>query len=129
MTKNSLTASFAVLARLFKTQQKTIAELTEQVDEQKRYWQAVGKPIRTGKKDTGYFTDRGKLLSLMEEHFSVDDIEDICFELGVFHDKLPGIGVRGKSRSLIQHFEQRTEIYKLLDEIKQRRPHIEWPTF
>ena len=114
------------MAKLFREQANQLAALQKQVNDHNRFWQAIGKPIR--KKDTGYFTDRGILLSLIEEYFNQDELEDVCFDLGVFWDKLAGIGVRAKARSLIAHLERRAQIYKLLDECEQRRPHVEWPS-
>jgi hypothetical protein len=123
-----LIADFTTLAKLFKEQAGQLDELRRLVDGHDRFWNAIGKPVRKARRDTGYFTDRGKLVSLIEEYFNEDELIDMCFELGIFYDKLVGVGVRAKARSLIEYLERRAQIYKLLDECEQRRPHVEWPS-
>lgn len=103
-----------------------MATLQRQVEIHGRYWQAVGKPVR--KKDTGYFAVRAMMLSLIDEYFNQDEFDDMCFVLGVNLDNLNGDNLRAKIRSLIEYFEQKHEMYKLIDECEQRKPHIEWPT-
>lgn len=116
-----------MLARLFKNQQKEIAGLKSQTLEQERLLKAVGVKKKK-KKDTGYFASRGQLLSLIIEHFNTDDLENICFDLGVPYDSIPGIGKRAKAQSIIEYFENRIEMYKLLDVLQLERPHVEWPS-
>jgi hypothetical protein len=121
-----LIAGFALLAKHIKAQAEQIDDLTRRLHQQEMYWQAIGKPVRS-KKDTGYFNDRGKLLALMDEYFNEEELIDLCFEFGVNYDKLLGVGVRGKSRSLIEYMERHASVYKLLDECNRRRPHVDWP--
>lgn len=63
----------------------------------------------------------------MVEHFDTEELEDMCFDLGIPYDSLSGIGKRAKARSLIAYFEKRIEMYKLFDILEERRPHVDWP--
>ncbi len=100
--------------------------MQQQVAAHDRFWQAIGKPVR--KKDTGYFALRAAMLALIDEYFNRDEFEDMCFVLGVDMDNLIGDNLRAQIRSLIEFFEQKHEIYKLIDECEQRKPHVEWPS-
>jgi hypothetical protein len=65
-----------------------------------------------------------KLYKLLNDYFSMDDIEGLCFELGIDEDNLRGETKLGKARALVQHVEangRRDELKKLM---RVQRPNL-----
>lgn len=76
--------------------------------------------------------DRQKLTQLRKlliQHFSLDELRVLCFDLGLEYDDLPGDTKTTKMHGLIEYLQRRDELNRLLEEAVDHRPHVAWPTF
>jgi hypothetical protein len=60
------------------------------------------------------------------KHFSDSELRDLCFDLVVDYDVLPGVGKGDKARELIAYLERRGRISELVEACRQRRPNESW---
>lgn len=60
------------------------------------------------------------------DYFEVEDLESLCFDLGLDYDGLPGDGKRGKVVELIEYFGRTGRIVELIDHCAQLRPNLAW---
>ncbi len=67
-----------------------------------------------------------KLLNLLTKHFILDELNTLCFAVGVNYDELSGSGLTGKARELITYCERHTCMPALIDTIKALRPELDW---
>ena len=70
--------------------------------------------------------DRVRLLNLLTHHFSLDELNTLCFAVGVNFDELSGAGLTGKARELIAYCERHTCMPKLIAAGKTLRPELDW---
>ena len=66
-----------------------------------------------------------KLRRTLVERLSEGDLRDLCFDLGVNYDDLPGETRADKARELITYFKQRNRLPKLIRTIEENRPDID----
>ncbi len=64
------------------------------------------------------------LRQLLSVHLSEDDLRDLCFELDIPFDSLPGTGVRGIVRELILHCQRHGSIPELIAAQKKLRKDL-----
>jgi hypothetical protein len=101
-----------------------IARLRKQQEEHKRQWAAV-----TGKRmDTGPIRTRSGLQWLIVKHFDMQELMQLCFDIGVMWDLLPGDALDAKARELVLKMERENRIYKLIGECEKARPNVDWPS-
>lgn len=72
--------------------------------------------------------NRTHLHRLLTNRFSDDELQTLCFDLGIDYDSLPGTQKVGKARELIRHCERRNSLHELIEQGKQLRPDINWDT-
>lgn len=89
---------------------------------------AVNKPATTSKTPitTPSLPDRVRLLSLLTRHFSLDELNTLCFAVEVNFDELSGSGLTGKARELLSYCERHTCMPKLIAAGKTLRPELDW---
>lgn len=68
--------------------------------------------------------DPRKLLRALIDLFSEQDLRDLCFDLRVDYENLPGQSKKDKARELIIFFDRRRRINVLLTVFIEHRPHI-----
>lgn len=64
---------------------------------------------------------------LIFEHFSVDEMRSLAFDLGVQPDAIPGDGSYNKSLELVAYCERRGLLDTLIQLCQGQRPHAPWP--
>ncbi len=67
-----------------------------------------------------------KLYEAFEANFSLDDLQDLAFVLGVDWDSLPGQAKGGKARALIDYFAKDGRLDVLYQEARTKRPRYAW---
>jgi len=73
---------------------------------------------------------RAQLRSLMIQHFDMQDLKDLCFDLGIDFDNLgTESNKKEKVRALILYMENRLELKQLVEAAKSVRSHVDWPSF
>lgn len=70
-----------------------------------------------------------QLRKLLIQHFSLDELRVLCFDLGVEYEDLPGNTRTTKMHDLIKHLQRRGELPGLLKEAVDHRPNVAWPSF
>ncbi|GAB4121492.1 MAG: hypothetical protein Fur005_33830 [Roseiflexaceae bacterium] len=66
--------------------------------------------------------DRIKLRDLINATFSDAKIQDLCFDLGIDYENLPGSGKSAKARELVSYMERRSRLAELAQKVQQLRP-------
>lgn len=64
------------------------------------------------------------LRSLVAEHFDLEELRDLCFDLNVDFDDLRGEGKTAKARELIMYVQRRDRLNDLIVELKRLRPPL-----
>jgi hypothetical protein len=65
-----------------------------------------------------------RLREFLNNHYNEDELRDLCIDLEVDYDDLPGSGKKGKVRELVGYFERRGRLSELEKAARERRPHI-----
>ncbi|MCB8977224.1 MAG: SUMF1/EgtB/PvdO family nonheme iron enzyme [Ardenticatenaceae bacterium] len=76
--------------------------------------------------------DRQKLTQLRKlliQHFSLDELRVLCFDLGLEYEDLPGDTRTTKIHGMIEYLQRRDELFYLLAEAAVHRPLVAWPSF
>lgn len=70
-----------------------------------------------------------QIRNLIRTHFDLGEVKDLCFDLGISYDDLPGDGEgkAGRVRELVTHCERNGLVEHLLALCQQRRPRVNWP--
>ena len=69
--------------------------------------------------------DLRKLLRAINDSFSENDLRDLCFELQLDFENLPGTVKKDKARELIIHFDRRKRINVLVAAFREARPKVD----
>jgi len=67
------------------------------------------------------------LNSKMNQVFSLDEIEALCFTMGIDFDSLGGEGRGAKIRELIEFCRRRGRDEELVEKVRVERPNVAWP--
>ena len=67
-----------------------------------------------------------KLRQRLISCFSEEELHDLCFELGLEYESLPGKGKAGKAREVVEYFERRNRIPELVRQCARLRPDVPW---
>ena len=67
---------------------------------------------------------QNKLYNVLNEAFSLEDLEVLCFQLGVDWDQLEGSAKPKKVRELIQFFERQHQTDVLITAVQSKRPYL-----
>ncbi len=71
-----------------------------------------------------YLAELIRLRRTLIERFSESELRDLCFDLGVDYDSLPGESKADRARELVDYFARRHRIPKLVRKIEEMRPDI-----
>jgi hypothetical protein len=66
-----------------------------------------------------------QLRQLLAERFDNEELQTICFDLGIDPDNLPGQAKSARARELISYLERRNQLGKLYTWIRQHRIDID----
>ncbi|MDX1616641.1 MAG: hypothetical protein R3300_20200 [Candidatus Promineifilaceae bacterium] len=69
--------------------------------------------------------DQVKLRNLLRDSFSEDDLRDLCFDLGLDYDNLPGDGKAAKAREIVIYFGRRQRLPDLAEHLGRTRPDLD----
>jgi len=70
--------------------------------------------------------DVAELRQLLARRFSLGELRNLCFDLGVDYDDLPAEGKAEKARELVAYLERRERISELVAILRTRRPDVDW---
>lgn len=69
-----------------------------------------------------------QLRDLIAQHFNRSDLAELCFNLGIDSEDIPGETLLTRSRELVQYCERRSMLQALLAQCKHERPLVVWPS-
>lgn len=81
-------------------------------------------PSQTAENGPEKPVDLRKLLRAINDSFSEDDLRDLCFELRLDFENLPGTVKKDKARELVIHFDRRKRVNVLVAAFQELRPQI-----
>jgi tetratricopeptide (TPR) repeat protein len=67
-----------------------------------------------------------KLYSGLVSYFNEEELRDLCFQLGIDYETLPGDSKTIKARELVAYHERRNRIESLSQVCHQLRPNVSW---
>lgn len=70
--------------------------------------------------------DAAGLRRLLVDSFNDGELRDLCFDLGIDYDDLPGQAKSDKARELVAYANRRARSADLLAACRHERPHAEW---
>jgi len=71
--------------------------------------------------------NRVSLRQILEQNFNLDDLNTICFDLGIDFEILGGDGKSAKAKAVIEHCENNGKIEELKTKIQEMRPRVDFP--
>lgn len=74
-------------------------------------------------------TDLATLRRLLNEHFSLGELHNLCHDLGIDFENLPGDTKESKARELVEYCDRRDQLDDLLKRCQGLRPKVQWPDF
>jgi hypothetical protein len=73
-------------------------------------------------------TPPAQLRENMLAYFEVEDLESLCFDLGVDYSALPGDGKAAKVVAMLEYFGRTGRVSQMIDRCAQLRPNVDWST-
>jgi tetratricopeptide (TPR) repeat protein len=67
-----------------------------------------------------------KLYNGLVSYFNEEELRDLCFQLGIDYETLPGDSKTIKARELVTYHERRNRIESLSQVCRQLRPNVSW---
>lgn len=58
--------------------------------------------------------------------FNLSELEDLCLDLDIPYENLPGTTIADKARELVKYCDRHGKLIKLLERCKILRPHLSW---
>jgi XTP/dITP diphosphohydrolase len=71
--------------------------------------------------------NRASLLETFIQSFSLDELDDLIFNLGLDPEEISGRVKRERMRELILYFSRRQQMARLMQVACQARPNVDWP--
>jgi hypothetical protein len=68
--------------------------------------------------------DTVTLRDTLVNHFNMNELKSLCFDLGINFDSLPGETMQNKSQELIVYLQRHDRIEELVNQIRRLRPNI-----
>ena len=62
------------------------------------------------------------LMSFMTKHFNGGDLQQLCFQLAVDYEDIPGPGRQAKIREFIQYMNRHSRLCELVKAVGKERP-------
>ncbi len=67
------------------------------------------------------------LRKLLENHFTLDGLRNLCFDMGIQYENLPGDTLGAKAREIILYCERHLRVGELIEMGRASRPELPWP--
>ena len=68
-----------------------------------------------------------QLRNLLNDHFNIPELRELCFNLDVDYEELEGPNKTSKVQDLISYLKRRNKLHFLIEEVKEQRPSVNWP--
>lgn len=67
-----------------------------------------------------------QIRTFIVQHYNDSELRDLCFELGIDYENLPGGGKADKARELVAHCNRRGRLAELVELCRSQRPTAPW---
>lgn len=71
-------------------------------------------------------TDLARLRDQLAKHFNLQELQDLCFDLDIQYDDLPGLTQGDKARGIIQYCQRHNRLDDLIKRCMKLRPNVSW---
>ncbi len=71
--------------------------------------------------ENGRLPDLGGLRHILTNNFNIEELHNLCFDMGLDYELLPGEGKGAKARSIIEYWRKRHELDRLVQIIRKER--------
>jgi hypothetical protein len=68
------------------------------------------------------------LRQLLASHFNIGELQDLCFDLNIDFENLPGQMKSDKARELVAHAQRHGRLADVISQVRRLRPLVAWPT-
>ena len=68
-----------------------------------------------------------QVFDILSNYFDEDELNTLCFKLGIDFNKFQGNGVEAKVRELLKYLDRHQRLLETVKQGKQERPTIDWP--
>ncbi|MBK8903654.1 MAG: hypothetical protein IPM53_20900 [Anaerolineaceae bacterium] len=68
-----------------------------------------------------------QLHRLLNDHFNVAELQDLCFRLHIDYESIPGNEKSSRVSALLLRFARSRQLPKLITLVQLLRPHVNWP--
>lgn len=62
----------------------------------------------------------------IKKGFSLTELGELCFSLGIDNDEIPGVTKSEKSMKLLEYLSRRGRVVELIELCQKQRPHLDW---
>ncbi len=66
------------------------------------------------------------MLNILDDHYNLEELRELCHKLKVKYDNLGGEGKRAKARELVDYMRRHGRTEELVDTVKAERPNFPW---
>nr|HMT21651.1 hypothetical protein [Promineifilum sp.] len=66
----------------------------------------------------------GQLRRALDDGYNDSELRDLCFELGIDYEDLPGDGQGAKARELVLFAKRHSQLAQLVEHVMRNRPHL-----
>lgn len=70
--------------------------------------------------------DKLGLLQALNQYFNLEELQLICFDMGIEWENLAGVTKDAKAREIIRYVERRALMNELLQQLQEIRPSVQW---
>lgn len=63
---------------------------------------------------------------LIKKHFSLEELQSLCFDLDIEFDDLPGNNFSRRAEELVDYCDRHSKFNQLLTACRQKRPKAPW---
>ena len=68
-----------------------------------------------------------ELRDQIETHFNKSELQDLCFDLDIRYDNIPGDALKDKARELVDYCKRSDRLPELVGRCHELRPRVAWP--
>ena len=69
---------------------------------------------------------QGKLKEILRTYFNESELRDLCFEMAIVYEDVPGQALIDKARELVLYCERIGRVDELVTACRARRPNAPW---
>ena len=93
--------------------------MRREIARQERRWRLVTSTPDTGELDRSAF-----YLDILQNLFSEDELQKLCFGMHIDYEALPASSKPGKARELVKYCQRHDRLKNLYERVQAERPYL-----